>query len=70
MLNFFQEVAGFLETIWEFIISFIESLLMALGFIISSAPFNVVVAGMMPTIIGTSVTIVVGIAIAKFLLGR
>jgi len=70
MLNFFQEIIGFVETIFDFFVSFIESLLMALGFIISSAPFNVVVASMMPTIIGTSVTIVVGIAIAKFLLGR
>lgn len=70
MLKFIKEIAGLFETVFEFFVSFVESLYMALKFIITSGPFNVLVTGMVPTIIGTCMTIVIAIAIAKFLLGR
>lgn len=70
MLKFFQEVWGLLETVFQFLVSFIESLLSALYFLMNSATFNVLIVGVVPTIIGTCVTIVIAVSIVKFLLGR
>lgn len=70
MLKFIKEILGFVGTAFEFFVSFVESLYMALKFIITSGPFNVLITSIVPTIIGTCMTIVIAIAIAKFLLGR
>lgn len=70
MKVFFAEVLGFCEVLFEFFVSFIESLLMAIRFLSGSGPFNLALIGLLPPIIGTCMTIVLAIGVAKFLLGR
>lgn len=70
MAGFFGDLLGYIEIAFEFLLSLIESLLMAVTFITSSSVFNVAIVGLVPPIIGTCVTIVIAIGIAKFILGR
>lgn len=70
MFDFFSKILGFIETVFEFFINLVESLFMALEVLTKSIVFPLELSGLMPSIIGSAMAIVVALAVAKFIVGR
>lgn len=70
MFDFFEKVLGFIETVFEFFINLVESLFMALEVLAKSIVFPLELSGLMPSIIGSAMVIVVSLAVVKFIVGR
>lgn len=70
MLDFFNWIVNFFETIGEFITMLIDSLLTAISVIVSAVAIPVVFTGLIPQILLTSMLALVSLAVIKFLLGR
>ncbi|MBQ8869367.1 MAG: hypothetical protein IJ027_06605 [Oscillospiraceae bacterium] len=70
MLNFFDWIVGFFETIGEIITMIIDSLLTAISVIASAVAVPVIFTGLVPQILLTAMLALVSLAVIKFLLGR
>lgn len=70
MFDFFNQIIGYVETAFDFLLNLIESLIMAVVFVSTSSGVVLSMSAFMPAIIGTCVVIVVAIAVVKFLIGR
>lgn len=70
MFDFFNQIIGYVETAFNFLLNFIESLITAVVFVTNSSTVVLGMAGFMPNIIGTCLVIVIAISIIKFLIGR
>lgn len=70
MFDFMSTLLGWLQTIANFIISLVESLILAILAITHSVSLPVALIGHMPMILGASISIVVAICVAKFIIGR
>ena len=70
MFSFFEQVTGWVNTLFQFFINLIESLLQAVIFLSSAIPFSTHLTVYMPSIVGSSIVCVVAIFLIKFLLGR
>ncbi len=70
MLNFFDWIVGFLETIGEIITMIIDSLLTAITVIGTAVIFPVYLTGLVPQILLTATLALISLAVIKFLLGR
>lgn len=70
MFDFFAKVLGFIETVFEFFINFIESLFKSIEILAKSVIFPFELVGFLPSIIGSALIIVVSLGVIKFLIGR
>ncbi|MBQ2858608.1 MAG: hypothetical protein IJA45_01805 [Oscillospiraceae bacterium] len=70
MFDFFNQIIGYVQTAFEFLLNLIESLIMAVVYVTTSSGVVLSMAQFMPAIIGTCVVITVAIAVIKFLIGR
>lgn len=70
MFEFFDMIAGWLDTVANWIASFFDHLMLLLTLLQSLSSFPVVIAGFMPPLIGTAVIATLLIFALKFLLGR
>lgn len=70
MFDFFGQVIGYIETVFNYFLNFIESLIMAIAFVGHSGTIVVSMSALMPAILGTCVVITVALAVVKFLIGR
>lgn len=70
MFDFFNQIIGYVETAFDFLLNLIESLIMAVVYVTTSSGVVLSMAQFMPAIIGTCVVITVAIAVIKFLIGR
>ena len=70
MADFFTSIASFLETAWDFVVSLVEGLIQALGYVASSTVLISSLVGFMPSFATGCVLAVFGIAVTKFLVGR
>lgn len=70
MFDFFEQVLGFIESFFEFFVNFCESLFTALGVLLSSITFPLVLSGYLPSILGSCVVILTSLAVVKFIVGR
>lgn len=70
MFDFFNQIIGYVQTAFEFLLNLIESLIMAVVYVTTSSGVVLSMAQFMPAIIGTCVVITVAIAVVKFLIGR
>ena len=70
MFDFFSKILGFIETVFEFFINLVESLFMALEVLTKAIVFPLELSGLMPSILGSAMLIVVSLAVAKFIVGR
>lgn len=70
MFEFFSKIIGFISSVWDYFINFIESLVQAVAFLVSSSAFAVALIGYMPGIIGTAIVVFLAVFIVKFLIGR
>lgn len=70
MFDFFNQIIGYIETAFNFLLNLIESTIMAAFFVSTSSGVVLSMSYYMPAIIGTCVVITVAIAVIKFLIGR
>lgn len=70
MFDFFEKILGFIESIWQFFINLINSTILAIETLLSSIILPLELASIVPSILGASVSIVVSLAIVKFIVGR
>lgn len=70
MFDFFDKIIGFLETLWDFFINLVNSLIIALSATVTAATLPVTLMPFLPAIIGSSVMIVIAFAVVKFIIGR
>ena len=70
MFDFFAKILGFVESFFEFFLNFCESLFKSLELLLSSITFPMILAGYLPTILGSCVIIVTSLAVVKFIAGR
>ena len=70
MFDFFEKILGFIETVFEFFINLVESLFMALEVLTKAVVFPIELSGLMPSIIGSAMLIVVSLSVVKFIVGR
>lgn len=71
MTEFFSQIIGFFETVFQFFVNLVESLLLAINMLINTLPTILIVGELyMPAIISSSVGIVCAVSIVKFIIGR
>ena len=70
MFDFFEKIWGTVELVLSFFFNLIESMINAIAVMSNGATFVMQLSGLMPTIIGSSMLIVVFMAVIKFLIGR
>lgn len=71
MNEFFSQVVGFLEVLFQFVVNLVEGLLLAINVLFNSSSFVLFVGAVyMPAIIGASVMIVVAVSVVKFIIAR
>ena len=70
MFDFFEKVLGYIQSFFDYFVSFLESLITALNVLINSIAFPLQLSSMLPAVLGSCVVIVVAIAVAKFIAGR
>lgn len=70
MLDFFSWIVDFFETIWSFLTNIVTSFITLLDVIGDAIKLPPMLLGMVPGIIGASLTTVVAIGVAKLIVGR
>lgn len=70
MFDFFEKMLGFVELIFSFFMNLTRSLLSAVLAISNGTSFLMQLSGLMPTIVSSSILIVLFMAVLKFILGR
>ena len=70
MFEFFDLILGFIETLWGFVISFIDSLFFALTVLARGTTIWTVLIGYVPAVLGAAISIFMACYIVKFFVGR
>lgn len=70
MFDFFDKIWGTVELVLSFFFNLIESMFNAILVMSNGANFVLQLSGLMPTIISSSMLIVLFMAVIKFLIGR
>lgn len=70
MFDFIGTILGYFQTLANFLINLVESLVLAIVALINSVQLPITLIGHMPAIIGASISIVIALMVVKFLIGR
>ena len=70
MLSFLETIVNFFQMLWDFVYNLVNSLVTLLDVIAQSMVLPPYLIGMVPAVIGASITSVVAIGVAKLILGR
>ena len=70
MFDFFEQVLGMLESFFEFFINTCESLFTATEVLTKAVVFPMELVGLLPSLLGSSLLIVISLATVKFIIGR
>ena len=70
MFDFFDQVIGFIESIWQFFLNSINSLIMAVETLARAVYLPLELIAYVPAILGSAITLVVSLSIVKFIVGR
>lgn len=70
MFDFFDTVIEYISLAWEFLSNLVTSLITALTLTVTSVGTVSVLAGFMPSIIGSCIVVFFAIAVTKFIVGR
>ena len=69
MLNFFDSIVDFFASIWQMVINLVTGLINALVIVSSAVSLPPQLLLYVPSFIGASITIVLGVGITKLILG-
>ena len=67
MVDAINQIVGYIQYAWDFFLNSLNALLSAILLMNQSLSFVTTISSMMPTIIGTAVTIFVAIFVIRFL---
>ena len=70
MFDFFNQVLGFFEAIWEFFLQLLDTLLVSIQLLGQAIVFPIELVGFLPALFGTGLLITIAICVIKFILGR
>lgn len=70
MFDFFSKILGYVETVFEYFLNFIDSLFMAVNVLGNSTSLPLFIAGFVPEILSAAILVVVALAVVKFIVGR
>lgn len=70
MFEFFNMVAGFLETAFNFVVNVLSMLITLIQVLVGAIGIPVTLAAAAPSILGTSIVIFLAVYVAKFIIGR
>ena len=70
MFDFFDKIIGMAEMLLYFFYNILDGLLKAVLFLSNGSTFVIQLSGLMPSIITSSVLIVLFVSVLKFILGR
>ncbi len=70
MFAFFDTIVSFLETIWTLVTNFVQSLILILEVVLSATTLPLIVTPFLPAVLLSSLVIVLGFAVVKFILAR
>lgn len=69
MFNFFDTIVTYFQMLWEYISNMLSALLNTIKVLLTAVILPQTIIGYLPGIIGSSLIIVSGVAIAKLILG-
>ena len=70
MFDFFDQIVGFFEVIWEVVVNTINSLVQLLNIVSTFLTVQTTLLPLLPSFLMTSVLIVIAIGTAKLIVGR
>lgn len=70
MIEILQNIWGFVQTAFDFLSNMAQSMFITFSVLSSSLTFPQWIASFMPLFLTSSVTIVVALTVAKFVIGR
>lgn len=70
MFEFFDKILGFFETLFSFFFSLIETIVVSLGMLLQMVDVPFTFSPLLPSLLYTSMSIVISVGVIKFLLGR
>lgn len=70
MFDFFGQIIGFIETIFEFFINFLETLQRLFEMVVKGIAVPIEMLGFLPAFLGAPLLIFLVVSIVKFILGR
>ena len=70
MIEILQNIWGFLQTAFDFLSNMCQSMFITFTVLSSAVTFPQFVASYMPLFLSSSITIVVAVTVAKFVIGR
>ena len=69
MLNFFDTVVTYIQMVWEYFTNMLSALINTIKVLLTAVILPQSILGYLPGIIGSSLIIVSGVAVAKLILG-
>lgn len=70
MFSWMAAFSGYLDSFFDYFLNFISSFGEAIAVLVTSVTFALGISGFMPSIIGSAVSITIGLALVKFFVGR
>lgn len=70
MFDFFNQLIGYIEVVFNYLYNTVTSFIMALGFLATSLSFPQAILGSLPPIIASSVLCVMAVYVIRFLIGK
>lgn len=70
MFEFFDSVLNFFDIVWQFIQNLINSIVVLFQILIQAIAVPPLLIGFVPGIVGVGILSMVGIAVAKLIVGR
>lgn len=70
MFDFFEKTLGIIESFFEYFINLCESFFLAFDVLSEAIRVPIFLAGFLPSIIASSLFIVVALGVVKFIVGR
>lgn len=70
MLDALNQILGFFQSVFDWFLSFIESLAFAVNSVSASVEYTLLFTGLVPSIIGSAIIVFLSVYIVKFIIGR
>ena len=70
MFDFFNQIIGFIETVFEFFINFLESLQRLFELVVKGIAVPIELLGLLPSFLGSALLVFIVVGIIKFIVAR
>lgn len=70
MFDFFSQILGFLELLWDFVVNLFTMLITLITTLIGAVQLPVELSISVPSVLGSCIMITLAVYVAKFFVGR